>query len=790
MKYLITPLMWALSFVFLFAQPENKSVLSLPTIMQGEDFVGHLPEDIRWHPDGSTLFFSWNPNQDTLRSTYRVSIPDGTPELVSPEQEVLLPGRGNYSSDRSHFVYSKGGDLFFWDLSEDKPQQLTYTVGSENRPRFFSDDEVIVYYKGDDLFAWEIETGVQRQLIHFSSEKPRKERPAAAYDQWLEDDQLQEFDVLRERKAKREARERRSELVPSEGPSPIYLNGKSVRNVQLSPDMRYVVYQLVERPDAKSTDVPNFVTESGYVEQIRARSKVGSPQATYESWIYDRELDTSYQLRMKDLPGIYEKPAFLEAYHEGEEPFDPTFEQPRATIVHGPEFSDDGKALVDIRSMDNKDRWIALLELETGALQIMDRQHDEAWIGGPGISGWNFVQGNMGWLPDNETVWFQSEATGFSKLYLQEIGDDQPQELTPAGDYEVWDTELSLDEQFFFLMSNRESPFEHHFYRLEIATGKLERITTLPGGHQVSLSPDEQYIAVRYSHSNQPWELFLMPNEKGAEMRKLTESTTVAFQAYPWREPEIVTFKADDGAEVPARLYRPAGGTQGGPAVIFVHGAGYLQNVHRWWSSYYREYMFHNMLVDNGYTVLDIDYRASEGYGRDWRTAIYQHMGGRDLKDQINGANYLVETYGIDENRIGIYGGSYGGFITLMALFEYPGVFQCGAALRSVTDWAHYNHPYTSNILNTPVEDPEAFRRSSPIYHADGLEDHLLILHGMVDDNVQFQDVVRLSQRLIELGKENWELSVFPVEPHGFVEPSSWTDEYRRIFELFQTHLK
>ena len=144
----------------------------------------------------------------------------------------------------------------------------------------------------------------------------------------------------------------------------------------------------------------------------------------------------------------------------------------------------------------------------------------------------------------------------------------------------------------------------------------------------------------------------------------------------------------------------------------------------------------------------------------------------------------------MDAKRIGIYGGSYGGFITLMGLFTSPGTFKSGAALRSVTDWAHYNHPYTSNILNTPAEDSLAFYKSSPIYHAKGLQDNLLILHGMVDANVQFQDVVRLSQRLIELGKDDWEFAVFPMERHGFVEPSSWTDEYKRIFKLFQGTLR
>ena len=241
---------------------------------------------------------------------------------------------------------------------------------------------------------------------------------------------------------------------------------------------------------------------------------------------------------------------------------------------------------------------------------------------------------------------------------------------------------------------------------------------------------------------------------------------------------------------VPARLYRPENPENNGPAVIFVHGAGYLQNAHKWWSSYYHEYMFHNFLVDNGYTVLDIDYRGSAGYGRDWRTAIYRHMGGKDLSDQVDGARFLTEKYNIDPDRIGIYGGSYGGFITLMAMFTEPGVFAAGAALRSVTDWAHYNHSYTANILNTPVQDSLAYIKSSPIYYAEGLEGALLICHGMVDDNVHFQDVVRLSQRLIELGKNNWELAIYPLERHSFVEPCSWTDEYNRIFKLFEENLK
>jgi dipeptidyl aminopeptidase/acylaminoacyl peptidase len=311
----------------------------------------------------------------------------------------------------------------------------------------------------------------------------------------------------------------------------------------------------------------------------------------------------------------------------------------------------------------------------------------------------------------------------------------------------------------------------------------------MTGNNDVSLSPDEKNMAILYSYSNKPWELYLQANTPQSQPQQLTSGQSEAFKSYNWRDPQLIKFKASDGEMVPARLYVPEPEKKNGAAVIFVHGAGYLQNAHKWWSSYFREYMFHNLLTDLGYTVLDIDYRGSAGYGRDWRTGIYRHMGGKDLSDQVDGVKYLVENLGVNPEKVGIYGGSYGGFITLMALFNAPDSFTSGAALRSVTDWAHYNHGYTSNILNEPFNDPIAYRRSSPIYFAEGLKGNLLIAHGMVDVNVHFQDVVRLAQRLIELGKENWEMALYPVEDHGFVEPSSWTDEYKRILKLFNDTL-
>lgn len=773
--------------------PQNVSALSIPQIMQGEKFVGYLPEDISWSEDSKTIYFSWNPDFDTLRNTYKIQIGDNgaasQPEKVGVEELMAMTNRGVYNKARTKKVFAKNGDLFLYDLTNHRSQPITNTLERQSDPMFSGDESKIIFQQNNNLFSWEIATGVLTQITDFKKGFEKKESFKTEQEQWLENDQMELFEILAERKTEKETQQRRNKLLDPKRPKTYHLGEKKISNLSLSPDGQFVTFRLLDEGNAKQTDVPSYVTNSGKVETIQSRPKVGSPVDATELGIYDIAGDSVFIVDPTQIPGIFEKPAFLKDYWADTLPYEGKYKHPRPIVFHDPVFSEDGKVLVSAKSQDNKDRWLFLLDLPTGKLNLLDRQHDDAWIGGPGISGWNFSAGNMGWMPDNEHIWFQSEETSYSHLYTLNVKTGIKQALT-SGEFEVLDAQLSNDKQFFFITSNKETPFEHHFYKMQIKGGELQRITYQPGNHEVSISPDEKWLAIRYSFSNKPWELYLMPNRAGATMQQLTVSTSEAFRSYKWREPELVWFTASDGVKVPARLYRPAASSRNGAAVIFVHGAGYLQNVHRWWSSYFREFMFHNILADNGFTVLDIDYRGSNGYGRDWRTAIYRHMGGKDLSDQVDGAKYLVEEHRIDADRIGIYGGSYGGFITLMGLFTSPGTFKSGAALRSVTDWAHYNHDYTSNILNTPVEDSIAYRKSSPIYHAEGLQDNLLILHGMIDDNVQFQDVVRLAQRLIELGKDNWEFAVFPLERHGFVEPSSWADEYKRIYGLFWETLR
>lgn len=777
MKIILLPVAGLLLVV-----PAAAQQLTVEKIMRDPKWIGTSPDNLSWGGDSKTVYFNWNPEKAYADSLYSISVSDHTPVKTKAAERGLISARNNavYNEARTQLLYTYRGDVFLQDAATGRETRITRTAELESGPGFGFNDTRVIFRRNRNLFSWEIQTGLIEQLTDFVNGSKPSEKPVvlSAQDKFLKNQQQDLFQVLRERKAKTAAATAYNESLPKpEQLRSIYLQDKSLADSRISPDGRFIVYRLYKMPPGeKGTMVPNYVTETGYSTDIPAYTKTGAPLPVYEYFVFDREKDTILPIKMDRLPGIWDKPDYVKDYPRAD-----TVKKPRSVAMYGPFWSPEGThALVNVFSDDNKDRWIMLLDGATGQLQLVDRQRDEAWIGGPGIS-----NANMGWI-DEQTCWYQSEATGYSHLYTYQVGSGNKKALT-KGNYEVQQARLSRNRDCFYILTNEVDPGEKQYYRLPVNGGKAERLTTLPGAHTVSLSPDEKWLAYCYSSSNKPWEMYLQENKAGAKPVQITNlAQSAEFRAYPWREANVITFKARDGQQVHARLYTPAAAKKNGAAVVFVHGAGYLQNAHKWWSQYFREYMFHNLLTDLGYTVLDIDYRGSSGYGRNWRTGIYRHMGGKDLTDQVDGARYLAQQHGVDPKRIGIYGGSYGGFITLMAMFTTPDEFAAGAALRSVTDWAHYNDGYTSNILNRPAEDSIAFRRSSPIYFAEGLKGHLLMCHGMVDVNVHFQDIVRLSQRLIELGKDNWELAVYPVEDHGFVEPASWTDEYKRILGLFE----
>jgi len=528
----------------------------------------------------------------------------------------------------------------------------------------------------------------------------------------------------------------------------LLVDGKPASNLTVSANGTHVSTPQFLPPssNARIADVPNYITGSGYPQMIPTYARVGAPQPTGKVTFFD----------LRDGKGFEMAP-------------------PQPGMAGNVQWAPNGSyAIARLTSNDHEYAWIMGFDPATNEVRTLYTEHDKTWIGGPS-------RGTLGWLPDSSRFYFTSEENGFSNLYTMAPADTKPANLTD-GPFEVSNIRLDEPRRRFIFVSSEGSPYRRHVAAVPFDGGARKKLAELsaddPATFEMSPAGDE-FAVVRSLSTNRPAELFV-------NGKQITTTPTEAWLSGPWINPPIIEFPARDGAKVPAKLFKPKKWKRGGPAVIFIHGAGYLQNVYEGWSGYSREYMFHHVLMDKGYAVLDIDYRASAGYGKAWRTAIHRHMGGKDLDDILDGAKYLVDEVKADPKRLGVYGGSYGGFLTLMAMFTSPDTFVAGAALRPVVDWASYHHGYTAPILNTPLEDSFAYRRSSPIHHVEGLKGHLLICHGMVDTNVHFQDSVRLAQKLIELGKDNWEIAPYPVENHAFTQPESWTDEYKRILNLFE----
>lgn len=773
--------------------------LDIDLMMEGNDFYGVMPSSIRWDSDGSRLWFRWKRWFDDEAGTFTYELAKMSLRRLTKDEAERVPS-STAVWDKSHqrAMWTVRDTVWLYDGIKKTSVPLVSGIGSTPPPPEYTllgDASMIFYNKinpvlyvgsgalepvafsrdgtrailfyDNNLFAVKLEgnqkNGLIEKLTNIKKGNAPEEEPPTPGQKYVKAEQLKMFNVLRRRVDRRsQEKDRAAKMLPA----PFYLEGWRIYAMIPSADLAYCAVMLT-RPSAKArvANIPNFITASGYTENIPTYTKAG---------------DDLHQSKLGIIELATGRMGWID-YGLGDQEVEPYYVSWS---------SDNRQALVTFGTMEFKDMYIGVVnpafkknEKSTKIpLKILAKDHDDAWAS-------PLAMVNFGWLPGDKGAWFVSERHGWMHLYTVPIKGGAVKPMT-EGDYLVLCPRLTPDNKAFIFYASVPNPFEIQTYILPLKKGKLQQITDGLGRAEGILSPDGSHLAAVASSSNKPWELYVKKIHEPGMGTTVTDSSSPAFKSYPWIVPEIVHFKAEDGTMIPARLYLPETLHPKKPAVIFAHGGGWIHNVHRWWASYAHEFCFHHLLMERGYIVLDIDFRGSAGYGRDWRTAVFRDVIAGKVSDVKDGSKYLMEKFQVEPERIGIYGGSGGGVMTLMALFTTPKYFGAGAALRSLPDNAHYAFPLPRRILHTPQDDPEAYYRSSPIYYAEGLEDPLLICHGTSDVNTHLHGVLRLVQRLIELRKTNWELAVYPMESHSFVEPSSWADEYRRILELFEEHLK
>ncbi len=447
------------------------------------------------------------------------------------------------------------------------------------------------------------------------------------------------------------------------------------------------------------------------------------------------------------------------------------------------------KVAVDRTDRDMKERTMKVFDLEDASYETVFEDETDGWI--------YSARSTMEFAPNSEILMFTSEQDGWAHLYTLHADGSLKQQHT-EGEFEVPYAEWLNSDQIVYA-STEADPGKRHIYRFDVDSGESTRLTEEPAFRQsFNLSPAKSMLVYEKTWWNEPFELFQLDLDGNPAETRLTESIPDRFYDVDWQEPEYIRFTSRDG-ETPLsmRVLKPTDFDENEeyPVVVFAHGAGSLQNVYKGWSNnYWREYMFDQYLTKHGYVAVEVDFRHSTGYGRDFREDVTNWMGKYETKDIVDGLDYLDENGGyVDLDRVGIYGGSYGGFMTLYALTDKPDRFHAGAALRKVTNWVNYyyaNPWYTRPRLGDPDEDSEHYERSSPLTYAEDLEHPVLLLHGLIDDNVGFQDAMQYANKLIQSGNTNFEMMVYPDERHSFQDPNAWYDEYYRMFHFFEENVK
>ena len=736
--------------------------------MAEPSIAGTRVEGEKLSPDGTLVIYLWNAEGKLPRDLYlsstarndakvilRVSDlpkPAATPtpankldyglivkdDFVKSRENQL--GNFEWSPDSKRLLFSQGGDMYVLTLGEKVPKRYTKTQTAEVGARFV-DNNRILYQQSGNLFILNIADATTVQLT--------KEANLAQY---------------------------------------IGVGGAAV-----SKDGSMLAYTVSDTSKNRALVVPN------YLDEFTAAGSVRRGWAEQKLFVTptDGSRDTPFEVKLPKPEGVGN---FRRSVWAADN---------RSLIVDRVDKDTKRRQLFYVFHAGSKDEQIIPVADET----------DDKWQAPLSA----IIEAN----PTNAgQLLFCSEKDGYNHIYLATL-EKRSAEPNPSGAVRQenpadagYTTNVNVKQLTkgnwqvewakwtaggdIAYSSTEQSADERQFYIYESAKGESWKLTSAEKGMKTGPQMDEKNavptLIYGFSQWDTPDDLYSQrvcsDCREGEAITRLTNTVPSAFAARKWNVAHFVDIPSRDGKKIPAKYYLPAGfdSKKKYPMAVFVHGAGYLQNVINGWNNYYREFMFNQLLTQKGYVVLDIDYRGSAGYGRDWRTDVYDFLGGKDMDDHVDAIDFMVKNYAVNKDKVGVYGGSYGGFMAGMLITRAPDKVAAAAALRPVFDWRNYyasSPGYTAQRLGFPDKNPEAYKRSSPITYADKLERPLLILHGMSDDNVHVQDSVQMIEKLIRLGKTRYfETMLYPSENHGFVRPESWTDEYERILAFFEKNLK
>jgi fermentation-respiration switch protein FrsA (DUF1100 family) len=536
--------------------------------------------------------------------------------------------------------------------------------------------------------------------------------------------------------------------------------------------------QVTQLPEGLAASSLTFSFDDKSVAFTAARSVLEPMELPFNgNWI--RQFRNVTSDRRRGVVSLYEgDPVWLPAVGE----------------VSAVQWTADESLLYQEISADKKTRVIKIWSIG-GESRPLWKDHDPKWWTASIQASDTVVS------PDGKSVVFASDRTGWTHLYVMPVdatSESQARALTSGKLTAVFGSWSPDGRRIAYHHSAEGNDFERFISAVDVLTGKSEAIVTSRGvALEPQFSPDGARLVYQQTAVDHALDLFAVPARPAATAERLTDSLPKELLPADLTPPVPVSFPSRvDGKPVPGTLIvsKTLDRSRRHPAIVWIHGSGLDQNYLGWHPDSYRMYYaMHQYLAQQGYVILTPDARGGSGHGRDWATGNFMDVGGGEYLDVASGADFLKTLAYVDPDRIGVWGLSYGGFLTLQAVTVTPTLFRCAIDVSGVTDWE--THLATLGPgrgfarMGTPVDNPEGYNRSAPVKHMDKLVRPLLILHGTNDTNVPFRETLTLVDTLLKLGKA-FELGVYPGEIHFFRRGYVLRDAWRRAEEFFDRHLK
>jgi dipeptidyl-peptidase-4 len=423
----------------------------------------------------------------------------------------------------------------------------------------------------------------------------------------------------------------------------------------------------------------------------------------------------------------------------------------------------------------------------SGKCETVLTEQDKYWINLPGVGFGPAANDDLHFFADGKRFLWSSERSGFRHLYLYDLTGKQMAQLT-RGDWQV-DNVVKVDEQgeAVYFVSTQKSPIERQLYRVSLSGGEPVELTHEHGTHGVSMAPDGKHFLDTYSTAMTPPQQRLY-NSDGSLVGTIEENRVTELESYHLQPEEFFTVPGADGTPLEAAMIKPAGfdASQRYPVIVYLYGGPHGQEVRDAWRG--STFLWNELMAQKGFVIFTVDNRGMAGRGHNFETPIYHHFGSVELADQLAGVKWLSRQPYVDSTRVGIWGWSFGGYMTCMAMLRGGEVFKAGFAGAPVTDWRRYDTIYTERYMGTPQENPEGYRDSSPVNFAAGLKGKLLIAHATGDDNVHFSNSLALEEKFVTAQKYA-EFLVYADRGHGIGDSAARIHVFNRATQFFVENL-